>query len=130
MNASAIILYNKDKQVLLQQRTDDAPNAPGKWGFFGGGIEKGETPKEAVIRECYEELGYELKNPKLIHEKRIYLTLKQFVFIEKYDEVQKLVLMEGKDMGWFSFNEINDLDLIPFVKKVLEEIYQSINGQT
>ena len=58
MKASAIILFKKNKKILLQHRSDDAPNAPGKWGFFGGGIKNNETPKEAVVRECYEELNY------------------------------------------------------------------------
>ena len=112
MKASAIILYNKNKKILLQHRSDDAPNAPGKWGFFGGGIKNNETPKEAVVRECYEELNYKLKNPKLILEKRINFILKQYVFIEEYDEVQNLILNEGKEMRWFKIDEANDIQNI------------------
>lgn len=28
-----------------------------RWEIFGGCIDKGETPRECIIRECYEELG-------------------------------------------------------------------------
>ena len=41
-----------------------------KWGTYysipGGGIEEGETPEMAVIREVKEELGYSIKDIKLI----------------------------------------------------------------
>ena len=67
-------------------------------GIFGGRIEKNETPKECVIRECCEELEYNLKNPKLIHERRILGILKQYIFIEKYDPSKKLILKEGEEM--------------------------------
>ena len=127
MSASAIILYDENKKILLQHRTDDAPIFPGKWGFFGGGIKKNETPKECVIRECYEELEYKLKKPKLIHQKRILLVFKQYVFIEKYDASKKLILKEGKDMRWFKIPETEKLDLIPFAKKIIKEIKEQIN---
>ncbi|MFT4311111.1 MAG: NUDIX domain-containing protein [Candidatus Woesearchaeota archaeon] len=49
-NSSCIlILYKKDK-ILLQLRDNNAPTAKNEWAFFGGGIEKGESPKEAIIR--------------------------------------------------------------------------------
>lgn len=65
-NVSIIILYDKDKKVLLQHRSDEAKRLPGYWAFFGGGIEAGETPEQAVKRETLEELDYVLDNPKLI----------------------------------------------------------------
>ncbi len=47
----SVILLRK-KQVLLILR-DDIP----VWTLPGGGIEKGETPENAAIRECFEETG-------------------------------------------------------------------------
>ena len=40
--------------ILLIKRTK-----PGDiyWVFPGGGVEAGETPEQAVVRECFEELG-------------------------------------------------------------------------
>jgi len=45
-----VILYDSKKRLLLQHRSDDSKVLPGYWGFFGGNIEKGETPEKAVKR--------------------------------------------------------------------------------
>lgn len=65
-NVSLLLLFDEKKRILLQHRTDDAPRLAGYWAFFGGGIEKGETPEDAVRREIMEELEYELVNPNLV----------------------------------------------------------------
>lgn len=36
----------------------------GKYNGFGGGVEKGETLEQAVIRETFEEAGIQIKNPE------------------------------------------------------------------
>lgn len=51
-NVAAIII-NKDKKVLMCEHAwiDDA------WQLPQGGVEKGESEDEAIIRELFEELG-------------------------------------------------------------------------
>jgi len=53
--AKAVLLL--DGKFVLQLR-DDKPDiaAAGLWGTFGGAIEEGETPEEAIVREVEEEL--------------------------------------------------------------------------
>jgi 8-oxo-dGTP pyrophosphatase MutT (NUDIX family) len=53
------VLWNPDGTVLLQHR-DDVPGVKdaGKWSLFGGGIEPGEDPETAMLRELDEEIGY------------------------------------------------------------------------
>ena len=45
----------KDGKVLLVRRAN--PPDAGLWGFPGGKIERGETVKDAAVRELYEETG-------------------------------------------------------------------------
>ncbi len=61
-DASAAIILLPDRRYLLQHR-DDRPDIffPGHWGFFGGALEPGETPRQALHREVREELGLTLR---------------------------------------------------------------------
>lgn len=110
-HSSVIILYRSDSKILLQHRTIDAPTFPDYWGFFGGGIEKGESAEEAVKRECLEELGYELAIPRLFVTKQFFYRGNEHImhaFVENYNG-QFLTLREGQAMGWFLVGDTNDL---------------------
>ena len=43
--------------VLLQERDEHAPIAPGRWAASGGHVEPGESFLEAAVRELQEETG-------------------------------------------------------------------------
>ena len=66
---SLFTLFNNRNSFLLQHRTQDAPRLPNMWAFFGGGVERKETPLQAVYREAWEEINYRLKDPKLVLER-------------------------------------------------------------
>lgn len=55
---SLCIFYQKEAslKIWVQRRTDDGPYH-GLLEFPGGGIEPGETPLEACVREVEEEVG-------------------------------------------------------------------------
>jgi 8-oxo-dGTP diphosphatase len=124
-NLAIIILYDKDKKILLQHRTEDAKNLPGYWAFFGGGIEAGETPEKAVRRETLEELNYTLQNPRLILKQDFLWkneTNEKHIFMEEYDPSKKLTLCEGQNLGWFHLSEIDGLKIIDHDIEVLKYI--------
>ena len=49
-----IMLLNREGKVFVGKRIDQTVEA---WQMPQGGIDKGETPKEAVLRELLEEVG-------------------------------------------------------------------------
>jgi 8-oxo-dGTP pyrophosphatase MutT (NUDIX family) len=60
-SVAGIIFSNNRTEVLLIQRRDVPV-----WVLPGGGIESGESPEEAVLREMEEETGYKVINPRLV----------------------------------------------------------------
>lgn len=59
-----IFLFTKDyKKVLMVKR--NKPPYKDCWNGIGGKIEENESKIQATIRECYEETGIKLSNPKL-----------------------------------------------------------------
>ena len=54
------ILYNEEKGLLLEKRTDT-----GEWCTPGGAIELGESLEDALKREIKEETNLEFRYPKL-----------------------------------------------------------------
>ncbi len=62
-NAVAALLTLDDGRYVMQLR-DDNPDIfyPGHWGCFGGAIDSGETPYEALRRELKEELELEIES--------------------------------------------------------------------
>jgi mutator protein MutT len=124
-NVSVIILYDKNKKVLLQHRAENAKRLPGYWAFFGGGIEAGETPEQAVKREALEELGYDLKNPRQLMKKIFYWeneANEMNVFVEEYDSNQKIILGEGQNFGWFYISDLEQLKIVDRDLEVLKYI--------
>lgn len=51
---------------LLGTQLSDRTYAPGIWQLPGGGLEPGETPADAFVREVYEETGQEITGLRLI----------------------------------------------------------------
>lgn len=68
------VLFNRDGLVFVARRADmpNAEGAPGGWQLPQGGIDEGEDPRRAVLRELREEIGTD--NAEVIGEYPEWLT--------------------------------------------------------
>lgn len=62
---AAYAICVRQGRILLTQLSEHT-GWPGLWTLPGGGIDHGEDPKDAVVREVYEETGYALERGPLL----------------------------------------------------------------
>lgn len=118
------ILINPAGQVLLQQRDDNpAIRYPAHWSLFGGTIEDGESPDEAVAREVREEIDFELRNFGLFRE-FVQNHKREFAFAgELTARLDELTLSEGQGMDFFYPWQLRELQIRPDDKETLEQYF-------
>jgi 8-oxo-dGTP diphosphatase len=122
-----LALFDEERRFLLQHRDETAPTYGGYWGFFGGGIDEGETPAQAIQREAFEELRYLPVNltPKLVisyNDEKTERHGTKFYFMELCHCKDRLELHEGKGMGWFAIPELASLKITDSNRSILENL--------
>ena len=73
-------LITKDEQILLCRISAQLPHLHGQWTLPGGGIEFGETPQAAVVREVEEETGLIVAVGQLEHVDSVVVETDDTVF--------------------------------------------------
>lgn len=76
-NAVLVPCHLASGRILVQDRRG---HRPPPWGFFGGGIEAGELPRQALVREAREELGIRLPEEALHDEGAVSGVLRDLAF--------------------------------------------------
>jgi 8-oxo-dGTP diphosphatase len=107
----AIALLIRDRQFLLQLR-DNIPTIvyPGHWAFFGGHIEPGENPAEAIWRELKEEINYTPPWLKLFKTWKHEHIVRHVYYGPLTVPAAALDLQEGWDLGLWTVEAIHQGD--------------------
>ena len=116
------IIKDGDRYLVGQRAANKAQG--GLWEFMGGKIEPGETPEEALARECREELALEIENERIIDsvvheypEKTIRLTL--ISCTPKSGSVPKA--LEHQDIRWVTREEMDGLPFAPADRDLIQK---------
>lgn len=122
-NGAKVLILSPDKILLFHRDNITTIPCPDQWQLVGGGIEEGETPEQALVREVKEEVCFDLINFKFIAKIKgqfgeyvwFYVT-----FVGKKEENRfKLGLDEGQEIGWFMIDEALKLKMTPRITMLL-----------
>lgn len=101
-----VIIFNPENKILLVRLT----YYPNTWTFVGGGVEKREEPKEAILRECQEEVGIKLNEVEFIKTLEFNHEYKKdtvFVYKSRIENLTfKIDNKEIAEAGWFDLNNL------------------------
>lgn len=121
----AAIIYFKDEILCVQRPKNKLSYISEKFEFPGGKIEQGETHKEALKREIYEELNIktDIKSffSTVVHK---YPDFELTMHCYKCEVITKeLILQEHISQTWLRLDALNTLDWaaadIPIVNKLI-----------
>ncbi|WP_346962150.1 NUDIX domain-containing protein [Clostridium sp.] len=131
-----IILQEKDDtiQILLHRRKNTGYQ-DGKWDIAASGhVDEGETAKMAVVRECAEELGIDVKIKDLsfVHLShrvsntggRTYYDI--YFVVNKYHGIPKVIEPDKcSELRWFKIDDLPN-EIIDIRKIVLDNYRNDI----
>lgn len=142
MKRASVIIFlaeiDGEINVLFQMRSKKMRSQPGDISFPGGKIEEGEEPREAAIRETYEEIGLNKCDFEIIAPLNI-LTTHYNLLIHPYlgyikditkikisrDEVDHIFFVP---LEYFIYNEPLIINSEMVVKRNEDFPYERING--
>lgn len=122
----AALIWDEDKFMICQRPAHKASGL--LWEFVGGKVEPGEAKKQALVRECQEELAVTLDMGKVfmdvvheypdltVHPTLFHVTIREGV-------PQKL---EHNDICWIAVDEINQFEFCPADKEILEQLKNTV----
>lgn len=130
MTEVAAALIRDNDRFLICQRPPQKTRGM-LWEFVGGKTEPGETPQEALVRECREELNVTVKPDRIfmdvVHEYpdiTVHLILFEASIIAGTPE-----LLEHNDLRWITPAEIPNYTFCPADIEILDEIKRQYGGK-
>ena len=142
--AVGVVIFNDEGKVFLGRRRNQ--RGFWVWQFPQGGIDKGETPKQAAYRELYEETGIEKSRVEMLGKTQdwLYYDLpkerqkrwrgqRQKWFAVRFTGKKKHIDLGVETPPEFSSYEWGTLDdayhlIVPFKRKVYKHVVKEFKS--
>lgn len=122
----AAVIRGQDGRYLLARRLPGA-HLGGLWEFPGGGVEDGELPEQALVRELKEELGVDARilGPRTFawHREPGREVLLLFYDAEITFGVPRG--LQGQELAWFKPEELRELPVPPADAQLMKSLWSS-----
>jgi len=118
----AALVRQGDRFLICQRPAHKARGL--LWEFVGGKVEPGESPRDALVRECREELAVTVQpGPVFMEVTHEYpdLTVRLTLF-EAAITAGEPQLLEHNAIAWITPDEIDRYDFCPADVEILAEI--------
>lgn len=116
-NVAKVLLLNTQDEALLLKRSGNDSYKPERLDYPGGGIDVGESPADAAVRELKEEAGIDVAVPnlRLIYTGTAYDdtfedSINRFFYVCKITDDQKVILSdEHNDFLWVPIAQVDSV---------------------
>ena len=128
LGANAIITW--DGKLLLERRRDN-----NTWALPGGGCKRRENGLDAVVRECYEELGLRIPKDRFVKRKvydnpgriaayrdgSIWRMVIVVYGLELHEQPVLRISAESRELRFFTKAEVSGLDIAVTHRDIVSE---------
>jgi 8-oxo-dGTP diphosphatase len=125
------LLFDRNGHLLIYLR-DDKPTIPfpGYWDLFGGHVEEGESPAEALAREVQEELNLTIQNPAFFHSYHcitgdVHPNVKHVFWVRIAKTSEELILQEGQRHLGIDIKDRRQYRFVNILGNIIEDFVHS-----
>lgn len=126
-----VLLLDRSGKLLIYLRDNKSEIPfPNHWDLFGGHLEEGETPEQALVREVQEELNVELQAWQFFRRYEClsgdaYPNIKHIYHAQIDRLPADLVLNEGQRLAAIGLSERSDYKFANILAAIVEDFASS-----